>query len=418
MERVILHCDLNNFFASVECRGNDELKGKPVAVCGNEAVRHGIVLAKNELAKKYGIKTAMPVWEARRLCPELVCLAPHMDEYIKMSKRVRAIYEQYTDQVESFGIDECWLDVTGSQKLFGSGYEMAHSIRKEIKEKLDLTVSVGVSFNKIFAKLGSDYKKPDAVTVFSRDNYKNNVWALPVEDLLFVGRASAKTLRDIGIDTIGDLASAPRDILESKLGKMGGVFWNYANGYDAGRVMRTDESIPAKSIGNSTTTPRDLETDYDVKMVLYSLSDTVATRMREQNLRCQTVEIWVRDSRMSSFVRRHKLDFPTCITNNIAREAYSLFLQSYDWQYTIRGIGVRVSCLTPMDADYQTDMFCDHDDVATRERLAMSVDGLRKRYGYKTVLTGIAMADSSVPVLSPRECREAGASMYDLTPQR
>ena len=169
MERVILHCDLNNYFASVECRGNDELKGKPVAVCGNEAVRHGIVLAKNELAKKYGIKTAMPVWEARRLCPELVCLAPHMDEYIKMSKRVRAIYEQYTDQVESFGIDECWLDVTGSQKLFGSGYEMAHSIRKEIKEKLGLTVSVGVSFNKIFAKLGSDYKKPDAVTVFSRD---------------------------------------------------------------------------------------------------------------------------------------------------------------------------------------------------------------------------------------------------------
>ena len=180
MERVILHCDLNNFFASVECIGRDDLKGKPVAVCGSEAVRHGIVLAKNEIAKKYNIKTAMTSWEARRLCPELICLAPHMDKYIAMSARVRAIYERYTDQVESFGIDECWLDVTGSQKLFGSGCEIAERIRKEIKEELEITASVGVSFNKIFAKLGSDYKKPDAVTVFSKDNYKEKVWALPV----------------------------------------------------------------------------------------------------------------------------------------------------------------------------------------------------------------------------------------------
>lgn len=418
MERAILHCDLNNFFASVECENQPELQNVPVAVCGNEELRHGIVLAKNEIAKKFGIKTGMVTWEARRLCPSLVCLPTHMEEYIKKSHEVRAIYSQYTDQIEPFGIDECWLDVTGSRALFGSELEIAEKIRAEIKEKAHITVSIGVSFNKIFAKLGSDYKKPDAVTVFTKADFKEKIWPLPVEDLLFVGRATSKTLRAMGVDTIGALAGTSAEILESKLGKQGGILWSYANGYDTGRVMVCGESSPIKSIGNSTTTKRDLITDNDVKTMLYSLSDTVATRMRDQNLRCRIVEIWVRDSNLLSFVRQRRMEYPTCLTNTIAREAYSLFLQNYNWQNTIRSIGVRVSCLTPMDSERQTDLFVDEGDLASHEKLALSIDVLRRRYGYKAVLSGIAMSDAALPALSPDDCHRHGAGMYELTPQR
>lgn len=418
MERTILHCDLNAFFASVELRNRPDLEDKPVAVCGSEELRHGIVLAKNELAKKAGIQTAMTVWQARQLCPGLVCLPPHMGEYIEQSKKVRAIYEQYTDQVEPFGIDECWLDVTGSQKLFGSGYEIAEKIRVQVKETLRLTVSIGVSFNKIFAKLGSDLKKPDAITVLDKESYREKVWPLSVEELLFVGRSTGKALRAMGIETIGQLAAAPVEALRAKLGKAGGQLWSYANGYDRGRVMTTEEHAPVKSIGNSTTTPRDLLTDYDVKTVLYSLSDTVATRMREQELRCQVVEIWVRDSQMASFVRQHKFAYATCLTNAIAREAYALFLQNYHWANPVRSVGVRVSCLTSMHSERQIDFFQDEADFIAHEQLALSVDALRKRYGYSAVLAGIAMSDKTLPALSPEDCRKHGAGMYELTPQR
>lgn len=416
-DKVILHCDLNNFFASVELRTRPELRGRPVAVCGDVELRHGIVLAKNEPAKKYGVKTAMTIWEAQRLCPGLVLLPPHMDRYIDVSRKVRAIYEQYTDQVEPFGIDECWLDVTGSTHLFGSGAQIADLLRQQIKQWEQVSVSVGVSFNKIFAKLGSDMKKPDAVTLLTRDNFKQKVWPLPVEALLFVGRATAEKLRSLGINTIGKIAATPIEVLQSALGKMGSVFWRYANGYDDSPVRRCGQSMPAKSIGNSTTTPRDLINNDDVKQALYSLSDTVATRMREQLLRCQVVEIWVRDNQLHGMVRQHKMSHPTCLTHTIAQEAFSLFLAHYDWRLPIRSIGVRVSALTPMDEERQTDLFLDEHDLACREKLALSVDELRRRYGYKAVLSGIALSDQTLPALSPEECREQGAGMYDMTPQ-
>lgn len=417
-DRVILHCDLNNFFASVELRDKPGMRHVPVAVCGDAELRHGIVLAKNELAKASGVKTAMTIWEAKKLCPGLEILPPHMSEYLKVSRAVRKIYERYTDQVESFGVDECWLDVTGSVHLFGSGEDIANQLRQIIKEEQQVSVSVGVSFNKIFAKLGSDMKKPDAVTVLSRDNYKERIWPLPIESLLFVGRATAKKLRALGIDTIGKIAAAPVEVLQSSLGKMGGVFWQYANGYDNAPVKRCDHHSPAKSIGNSTTTPRDLKSNDDVKQALYSLSDTVATRLREQLLRGQVVELWVRDNEFQSFVRQRKIDYPTCLTNVIAEQAYSLFLEHYNWQQPVRGIGVRLSALTPMDEERQTDLFLDEHDLECRERLALSVDELRRRYGYKAVLSGLALSDTSLPNLSPEECREQGAGLYDMTPQR
>lgn len=417
-DRVILHCDLNNFFASVELRDRPELQHKPVAVCGDVELRHGIILAKNEPAKKFGIKTAMTVWEARALCPDLTLLSSHMSEYIKVSRRVRGIYEQYTDQVEPFGVDEAWLDVTGSTHLFGSGQQIADALRQRIKDQEQLSISVGVSFNKIFAKLGSDLKKPDAVTVLSRENYKEQVWPLPIEELLFVGRSTAKKLRDMGIDTIGKIAATPVQVLESALGKMGAVFWRYANGYDDNPVKKCGQSTPAKSIGNSTTTPRDLTCNEDVKKALYSLSDTVATRVREQLLRGQVVEIWVRDNALHGMVRQRSMSHPTCLTNVIAQQAYSLFLEHYDWHLPIRSIGVRVSGLTPMDEDRQTDLFLDEHDLDCREKLALSVDALRQKYGYDTVLSGLALSDLSLPNLSPEECREQGAGMYDMTAQR
>jgi len=416
MEKTILHIDMNNFFASVECIDKPELGSVPLAVCGDEKQRHGIVLAKNELAKKYGIKTGMVLWEARQKCPELVCVGAHMDNYIKYSKLARQLYYNYTDQIEPFGIDECWLDVTGSAGLFGSGEDIAERIRNEVKD-MGLTVSIGVSFNKIFAKLGSDYKKPDAVTVFSKSNYRDMIWPLDVGDMMFVGRATGKKLRMLGINTIGDLALTPAGVLESKLGKMGKVLWSYANGYDDSPVLNTEDSVPIKSIGNSTTTPRDLETDYDVKTVLYSLSDTVATRMRDQGFRCGAVEIWIRRSDMESFVRQHKLEYPTCLTNTVAREAFSLFLQNYDWNLPIRGVGVRVSGLTPLSSNYQLDMFADETKNAGKENLAFSIDTLRKKYGYSAVLAGIAISDNSLKALSPEDCRRNGAGMYELTPQ-
>lgn len=337
---------------------------------------------------------------------------------IRVSRAVRAIYERHTDQVEPFGIDECWLDVTGSVHLFGSGPEIADRLRQKIFEEQQVTVSVGVSYNKIFAKLGSDMKKPDAVTVLTRENYRQKVWPLPVEELLFVGHATAKKLRELGIDTVGKVAETSVDILQAALGKVGGMLWRYANGYDDSPVRKSGHSIPAKSIGNSTTTPRDLENNGDVKQALYALSDTVATRLREQLLRCQTVEIWVRDNQMQSIVRQRALARSTCLTNTIAGEAYALFLENYSWQHAIRSVGVRVSSLSAMDGEHQTDLFLDENDLDCREKLALSVDELRRRYGYDTILPGIALSDRTLPVLSPQECREQGAGTYDMTPQR
>ncbi len=418
MDRVILHCDLNNFFASVECKKRPELWQIPMIVGGNIEARHGIVLAKNELAKKTGIKTGMVIWQAKMLCPNLVSVPPNMSEYIAVSDRVRALYYDYSDQVESFGIDECWLDVTGSVGLFGDGASIARKIREAVKKQEGITVSIGVSYNKIFAKLGSDYKKPDAVTVLTRENYRDIVWPLPVEDLLFVGRATKQKLNGMGIYTIGDLAQVPVQVLEQRFGKMGCVLWTYANGYDQAPVRRSTDSVPAKSIGNSTTTPRDLVDNDDVYQALFALSDTVATRMREQNLRGQVVEIWVRDNKLLSFVRQIKLAYPTCLTKTIAREAYTLFLDNYKWENPIRSVGVRVSMLTSRSSPRQSDFFIDEVRLACFEDLAFSVDRMREKYGYQAVLTGREIIDRSLPVLSPRECRELGAGMYNMTPQR
>ena len=281
MRRTILHSDMNNCYASIELLHRPELRGKPLAVGGDPEARHGIVLAKDQFAKKAGVKTGMALWQAKQVCPDIVFVPPRMDLYLRFSRLAHEIYGDYTDRQEAFGIDESWLDVTESCSLKGSGEKIAEEISRRIKKELGITVSIGVSWNKIFAKLGSDYKKPDAITVINQENYKNIVWPLPVEDLLFVGRATKKKLNKLGIYTIGALAETDSDILKIHLGKVGMILSYFANGNDNTPVCHQDENAPIKSIGNSTTTPRDLTTETDVSIIVWLLAESVSARLRE-----------------------------------------------------------------------------------------------------------------------------------------
>ena len=321
-ERVILHSDLNNFYASVECLHRPEIRTKPVAVCGDPAARHGIVLAKNYLAKATGIQTGEVIWQARQKCPGLIVLPPNYPLYLRFGRLAREIYAGYTDQVEPFGLDEAWLDVEGSGHIFGDGTRIADEIRERIKSEMGITASVGVSYNKIFAKLGSDLKKPDATTVITRDNFKQVVWPLPASDLLYVGRATQRKLARYGISTIGDIAGTDQEFLHSRLGKCGEVLWSFANGDDNSPVVRMGEESLIKSVGNSITTPRDLETDEDVQMIFYVLSESVAARLREHGFKCRTAHIHIRDKNLFSFGVQGKFTQPTNLSADLAERPW------------------------------------------------------------------------------------------------
>lgn len=319
MNRTILHSDCNCFYVSVELLHHLELRGKPVAVGGDPEARHGIVLTADYTAKRYGVKTGMALWQAKQVCPDITFLPPRMDLYLRFSRMAQEIYADYTDKREPYGIDESWLDVTDSATLKGDGFHIAQEISSRMKKELGITVSVGVSFNKIFAKLGSDYKKPDAITTMYKDEFQRKAWCLPVSDLLYVGNATNKKLYSMGIRTIGDLAKSDETLLVRKLGKMGSILWAFANGYDESPVKLENTSAPVKSVGNSTTTPRDMETDEDVKIVLYILAESVAARLRENGFRCRTVEISVRDKELFHMWLLREL-----LNNCIAHSEYTL----------------------------------------------------------------------------------------------
>ena len=389
MSRFILHSDLNNFYASVECLYNPELRNKAVAVVGDAEKRHGIVLAKNYNAKKYGVKTGDTIWEAKQKCmEELVCVAANFERYSYVSKLVKQMYREYTDRVESFGIDEAWLDVTGVVKTFDEAYALAEKIRKRVIEEFGLTVSIGVSFNKIFAKLGSDLKKPNAVTVISPENYKTLVWALPVSDLLYVGKATTLKLNKMGVKTIGDLAQTQREILKTVLGKNGETLHTFANGLDSAPVKRADEVEEVKSIGNSTTCPRDLKTNEEVRAIICVLAESVAHRLREKKLWCNTVCLTVKTDDLKSFDVSKKIEFPTNLASVIATECYKLF--KFDWQKTIRAIGVRATGLTNEQMQYS--LFNNEQTNLKKEKFENTVDKLRQRFGYNILKRGSVCA--------------------------
>ena len=312
VDRVILHCDLNSFYASVELLSRPELRELPVAVCGDPASRKGIILAKNEPAKACGVKTAETIWQARRKCPDLVLLPPHHDLYREFSHLVNAIYGQYTDLVEPFGIDESWLDITGSMHLFGGdAAAIADELRRRVRGELGLTLSVGVSFNKVFAKLGSDYRKPDATTVISRENWREIVWPLPVGSILFAGPAAQKALAQYGIRTLGQLAAADLGLVEGLLGKMGRQLWRCANGLDDAPVRPQHEKEPVKSVGNSSTFPDNLTTRDQVRRGAARLCDSVAARLRQQGLYCRAVQVGLRDPSFHNISRQKHLGHST-----------------------------------------------------------------------------------------------------------
>lgn len=391
--RTILHSDLNNFYASVECIKNPAIKDKPVVVVGSKEDRHGVVLAKNQIAKTMGVKTGDVYWMAEQKCgKELVQVQANHADYLHVSRLVHKIYEQFTDRIESFGIDECWLDVTESVNLFGGGRALAENLRERVKRETGLTVSVGVSWNKIFAKLGSDMKKPDEVTEITKENYRSTVWKLPVEDLLYVGRATKEKLNRIGVYTIGDLACTKEERLVSLLGKWGGYLYSYANGLDESPVAYSGEEEKAKSVSHSLTVYRDLTSDEDVQMVIRLLSDAVCSRMREMGLeQARTVHVSLRGSDLHWVQKQGKLSRPTSNATEVAREAFRLYKEVYRWESSLRGVGIAVS---DFEKDVrQLDMFGNAEQEEKLKKLDGAIDGLRKKYGNRVIQSALLYND-------------------------
>ena len=418
MSRTILHSDCNCFYASVELLHHPELRGKPVAVGGDPKARHGIVLTADYMAKRYGVKTGMALWQAKQVCPDIIFLPPRMDLYLRFSKMAQEIYAEYTDKREPYGIDESWLDVTDSVSVKGDGYHIAEEISNRMKKELGITVSVGVSFNKIFAKLGSDYKKPDAITTMYKDEFKRKAWPLPVSDLLYVGRATNKKLQSMGIKTIGALAKTDEDLLVRKFGKVGSILWAFANSYDDSPVKLENTSAPIKSVGNSTTTPKDMETDEDVKIVLYILAESVASRLRENGFRCRTVEISIRDKDLYHFSKQVKLKNASNITAEIAEAGYKLYRENYRlpadekekrnglpefYQKPLRSIGIRG---TDLVNDYfweQLDLFTDPQHREKQMKMDEAVDVIRKRFGFYSIQRGLMYQDRMLSAVNAKE---------------
>ncbi len=395
--RTILHSDLNNFYASVELLKHPEYKDVPVVVCGNKQDRHGIVLAKNQIAKELGVKTGEVLWQARRKCKNnLVEFQADFPSYLRISEKVREIYYRFTDRIEAFGIDECWLDVTDSVKNFGTGLEIAEKIRTAVKEELGVTVSIGVSFNKVFAKLGSDMKKPDAITEITIENYKNIVWKLPAEELLYVGRATLNKLKTIGVRTIGDIAQIGEKILKNLLGVWGTNLFRYANGLDDTPVLLKGAEPPIKSIGNSMTNYRDAENEEEVKTIIMLLAESVASRLRESGLgKARTIKFSVTDNNLITNGKQATLEIPTHSAGEIARVCYKMFNEIFSWHNRkVRGVGVSVTNFT-----FGTEQLMIGYDAEREKKsdiLDQTVDKIRKKYGNTAVRRATVLQDEKL----------------------
>lgn len=400
MERTILHCDMNNFYASVECMLNPSLRGHPVAVGGDVENRHGIILAKNYEAKKFGIQTGEALWQAKQKCPKLIIVPPHYEEYLKYSRLAHSIYADYTDLIEPYGMDEVWMDVTGSTKAFGSGEVIANTLRERIKYELGLTISVGVSFCKVFAKLGSDMKKPDAVTVIPKDSFRDIIWDLPASDMLGVGRSTEKFLSAYGIHTIGQLANAYPDLMQRKLGKNGMVLLAFANGEDRSKVAPQDYEPPMKSIGHGLTTMQDLENNAEVWNIMLALTQDIGHKLRVYDKNAAGVAIYIRyivDKQIAGKQWQCQLPVRTHSAAIIAKEAYRLFERSYGWEYPIRSVTVRAINLCSQDLPEQLQFFSDAATVERKEKLETVVEDIRRRFGKYAIQPACLCQDIKMP---------------------
>lgn len=403
-DRIILHCDLNNFYASVECLHHPEYRNYPLAVGGDVEKRHGIILAKNQLAKRFGIQTGEALWQARAKCPNLLIVKPNFSLYLRFSKLIKTMYAEYTDQIESFGIDEAWLDVTHTLHLFKcSPGQLADQIRERIKTEFGITASIGVSFNKVFAKLGSDLKKPDATTLITRQNLETLIYPLPISDLLYVGRATTHKLKEIGIYTIGDCAHYDLAILKRKLGKWGEYIWRFANGLDNSIVSKRDYEPMVKSIGNSTTSPKDLKTLEDVKIVAYILSESVAARLKEAHLLANTISIGVRDQNLEGFTRQIQLENPSALSDDIAKAALDLFEKNVDFSISLRSIGIKASQLIHEESLTQNSLFTPYETIQKNLSLEKTIEHIRERYGFSSIQRCLMLSDPLLSGFNPKQ---------------
>lgn len=378
---MILHCDINNFYASVEIALNPELLGKPIAVCGSVQDRQGIVLAKSQVAKEAGIQTGDVVWQARKKCADLIVVPPRFDDYAIYSKKAQEIYYRYTDMVEPFGLDECWLDVTLSQKLFGNGEEIAQKIKNDIKNELEITISIGVSFNKIFAKLGSDMKKPDAVTIINRDDFKEKIWNLKANEMIGVGKSTYEKLLKYNISTLGDLARADGDFITRTFGKIGTQMWNYANGRDFSRVLEYTKKADQKSVSNGITCTKDLKTNYEVYRVILKLSQDISKRLRKQDFFAKTIGISIKDNSLKTVQWQCTLDKTTQSFNEITDIAYDLFVKNYNWNKDVRAVSVKTANLQEQEENIQLDLFAKDESFDKKSKLEVAMEDIRSKYG-------------------------------------
>lgn len=408
--RAILHSDLNSYYASVEMMLNPSLRGKAVAVCGSTENRHGIVLAKSELAKMAGVKTGMVNWEAKRCCPNLIMVQPNFEQYIKYSALARNIYGRYTDQIEPYGMDECWLDITGSS--MGSPLAIAESIRETIKNELGLTVSIGVSFTKIFAKLGSDLKKPDAITCITPESYRKQIWALPASDLLYVGRATTEKLHKHGIETIGGIAQCDKMLLKSWLGINGIKLWEFANGVDDSRVRPFDYEPVAKSVGHGITCTADLENSNEVLQVLFELAQGVSRRLRQAELIATRVQLYIRDCNLNYHQFQCKLPYPTQSWREMVNCAMVLFRLRYTWQYPIRAVTIRAVDLISASMPQQLDLFGEHEKRKRNDNLEIAIEDIQRRFGRDAIRLASSMNGLKVQKDKSHEQLTMPAAMY------
>ena len=400
-DRVILHCDANSFYASVEMLYDPSIRDKPVAVGGSVEQRHGIILTKNQQAKACGVKTGEAIWQAMQKCPQLVCVPPDYPLYVRFSRKMRRLYEQYSDRVESFGLDEAWIDLTNPGFTIADGERVAQEIRRRVKEELGITVSVGVSFNKIFAKLGSDMKKPDAVTVIPPDTFRERIWHLPVSELLYVGAATTRRLMRMNVRTIGDLARLETEVAQYCLGKNGLLLKSYANGLDRSPVMPVDYRMAIKSVGNSTTPPHDIETPEDARCIYYLLAESVAARLRQEGFRARCVTISARTTELVTRSHQRVLKKTTNLSGEIAAMAVQLFRERFGDGFPYRSVGVSCSHLTLDDAPIQLDCLGDEDRRIAVENMERSIDDLRRRFGHQVVQRGVVLTDRGFADINP-----------------
>ncbi|MBR2333896.1 MAG: DNA polymerase IV [Clostridia bacterium] len=392
MEKVILHCDLNNFYASVEQKNHPEYNGMPLAVSGNPEKRHGIILAKNYLAKEAGVQTGEAIWVSKQKCPNIILVPPHFEEYVKYSEIVRSIYTEFTDRVESFGLDECWLDITGSLKFFGkSPKELADTIRETVKARTGLTISVGVSFTKVLAKLGSDLKKPDATSVLMRSNYMDIIGDMSPAELIMVGRRTAEKLKKLNIHNIRQLASASRDMLRQHFGIVGEHLVDYASGIEHDEVKHYYDTHVPKSISNGTTTPKDITSLADAKTVIYALTELIATRMRKFGLVANGVSLSIRYAQNLETISRHTtLEFPTSNASDFAKSALELLKEMHTFPTPLRAITVGAIRLE----NASVKQLCLIEDNEKEEKLETSIDAIRNRFGYNSITRGVVLGNN------------------------